>query len=320
MKISVALCTCNGGPYVAEQLASIAAQDCPPDELVVCDDCSADATAAIVERFAAAAPCEVRLVVNGHRLGTRENFSQAVALCRGQWIVLADQDDVWMPHKLRLLTGTLARNDRIGLVFSDALLTDQQRRPLGYTLWEALHFTSAEQRQVNNGRAASVLLRRNVVTGATMALRADYRDLLLPIPSGWVHDGWFALLIAAVAECAAIGEPLMEYRQHPQQQIGARKQGLFQQYQRVKQRGSRELEAIAEEYLAARDRLRRFQNRLRDPGLLAALQRKAEHFRAKARMRQTTLWRLPLVARELMSRHYSKYSTGWKSLAQDLFL
>jgi len=319
MDISVAMATYQGAAYLAEQLDSIAGQSLLPDELVVCDDRSADQTAAIVRRLAASAPFAVRLEINDRNLGARENFARAVALCRGEWIVLADQDDVWLPHKLRTLREAVSRRPDAALVFSDALLVDPARRPLGSSLWQVLRFGRREQREVNDGRALDVLLRRNVVTGATMALRADHRDLLLPIPDGWVHDAWFALLLAAVAGCVAVPEPLVEYRQHPGQQIGARRRTLFEEYLRVKGRGPGEFEAVAAAYAAARDRLLVFRDRLRDVRAIGRLERKVAHFRAKARMRTRRALRLPLVARELACRHYGKYSTGWRSLAQDLF-
>ena len=60
--------TYNGGRFLDEQLASIAAQTRQPTELVICDDGSVDDTAAIVERFAAQCPFEVRFVRNRVRL------------------------------------------------------------------------------------------------------------------------------------------------------------------------------------------------------------------------------------------------------------
>ncbi len=51
-KLSVAMCTYNGARYLREQLESIAGQTRPPDELVICDDCSDDATDRIVRDFA----------------------------------------------------------------------------------------------------------------------------------------------------------------------------------------------------------------------------------------------------------------------------
>ena len=317
--VSVAMCTYNGAAFVAEELASIAAQDLLPDEVVVCDDRSTDQTPAIVRRFAAGAPFEVRLEINGQNLGARENFAKAVGLCRGRWIALADQDDVWMPQKLRRLHAALAEDPRVGLVFSDAALVDAAGRDLGRRLWSAVRFTARQQRLVRDGRALDVLLKHNVVTGATMAFAAEHRDLILPIPAGWVHDGWFALLIAAVARCAAIDEPLVAYRQHAGQQIGAGKRSLYQQYLRAKSQHRETFLAIAAGYRAAWQRLASCGTPSVDGAILPALQQKVGHFLAKARMRRTA-WRLPLIGRELLRRHYAKYSSGLRSLAQDLLL
>src|SRR3954470_17842517 len=94
---SVAMCTYNGARFLGEQLASVAAQTRPPDELVVCDDRSTDETASLVRDFAAAAPFRVRLHVNERNLGSTRNFERAVSLCEGDLIALSDQDDEWLP-------------------------------------------------------------------------------------------------------------------------------------------------------------------------------------------------------------------------------
>jgi glycosyltransferase involved in cell wall biosynthesis len=318
-EISVALCTYNGAAYLGEQLASIAAQELPPGELVVCDDASSDHSAEIVGRFTAAAPFPVRFQVNARNLGCRANFEQAIRLCRGRLIALADQDDVWLPHKLRRLRDALAAAPQAGFAFSDAHLVDCRRRPLGCRLWETVRFHRGEQQQWADGGAVEVLLRHNVVTGATLAFRAEYRDLILPIADGWVHDGWIALLLSAVAESAAVAEPLVEYRQHAAQQIGQPRGNLYRQYLRGCRRRRDDYEQIAANCLAARDRLAGVAGSLRSPEILPALEQKAEHFQAKARMRSRRGGRLPLVLREFVQWHYARYSSGWRSLAQDLF-
>jgi hypothetical protein len=186
-------------------------------------------------------------------------------------------------------------------------------------LWPTIRFTPAEQRQWRAGRAVEVLLRHNVVTGATLAFRREFRDLVLPIPAGWVHDGWLALLIAAVANTVPIAEPLIEYRQHAAQQIGERPRTLYEQYLRVRQRGEEDFECVAQNYRAARDRLAADEPRLRWSPTLGALAQKAAHFRSKARMRGHRGERFPLVLCEFVQGHYLRYSTGWRSLVQDLF-
>lgn len=319
-KISVALCTYNGERYLAEQLAGIVAQERLPDELVVHDDASTDGTVELLRRFVESAPMRVRLTVNPTRLGSRENFACAIVQCRGEIIVLADQDDIWRPEKIARLTQTLNARPDAGLVFGNAELIDGDGRPLGCDLWKTVGFQPAEQRRMAQGREVDVLLRHNVVTGATVAFRAEYRDLVLPIADGWVHDAWIALLIGAVARLAMVAEPLIHYRQHTAQQIGERKRSVFQDYLRIRNRDAADFQQVAGCYAAARDRLAHHAESLRAPRVLDALQNKIEHFQSKAAMRRSVPRRLRLIAGELCRRRYWAYSLGWKSLAQDLFL
>ena len=320
MSISVAMCTCNGEPHLAEQLACIAAQDRLPDELVVHDDASTDGTVEIVERFAKSAPMPVRLTVNTTRLGVANNFSQAIADCRGRLIFTADQDDLWRPLKINRLGRLFDERPDVGLAFSNAELIDDEGHSLNCDLWRAVGFTRAERQAINDGHELRALLRHNVVTGATMGFRAELRDLVLPVDEGWIHDGWIALLAASVARLAAIDEPLTAYRQHANQQIGERRRSLFEDYQRIRRRGIDDFSRTVNNYAAAAERLAQHAERLRNDKILDTIRGKAEHFRAKAAMRHPSTRRLPLIVSEIRRRHYRDYSLGWKSILQDLFL
>ncbi|MEN6448852.1 MAG: glycosyltransferase family 2 protein [Thermoguttaceae bacterium] len=320
MKISVALATYNGEQFLQEQLQSIAAQRRQPDELVVCDDASTDATAALVRRFAAESPFEVRLEVNAKNGGASRTFARAVALCRGDIIALCDQDDVWRPEKLARVEEAMSGEPRLGFVFSDAALIDASGRRLPRRLWQAIGFTPRLQRRFDVGDAARLLVKRNLVTGATMAFRSQFSDLLLPIAGHWIHDAWFALLLAAVAPCRALREPLIEYRQHDGQQIGALKAAFYERFQRAAHDGRERLEQGAADFDAARQRLLQFRARLADAMLPALLAEKAQHLRARSRIRASLVCRLPGIASELLRGRYARFSENYKAVVQDLLL
>ena len=115
-RISIALCTYNGGAFLPEQLASLAGQRLPPHEIVVFDDGSDDQTRDVLERFKDNNPClDVRIEVNPRRLGPAGNFERAIAACRGEIIALCDQDDVWMPDKLTVIAGEFESQSEIGI-------------------------------------------------------------------------------------------------------------------------------------------------------------------------------------------------------------
>jgi glycosyltransferase involved in cell wall biosynthesis len=220
LALSVAMCTYNGARHLRAQLDSIAAQTRLPDELVVCDDGSTDATLAILERFAAAAPFPVRIHRNRTPLSTPKNFERAIGLAAGEIIALADQDDVWYPPKLERLEQELVRSERIGLVFSDADVVDERLCPAGYRLWQALRAFERHKRLIARGRLFEALVHDNLVTGCTSAFRSAYKDLVIPVPAACAHDSWAALVVAAVAEVARIEAPLLAYRQHAANQSG----------------------------------------------------------------------------------------------------
>lgn len=320
MRISVAMCTYNGARHLGDQLASIAAQELRPSELVVCDDGSTDDTVEILRHFGSQAPFEVRVQINSTNLGIAANFSRVIGLCQGDLIALADQDDVWVPHKLQRLHDVFAESPAIGLAFSDADAIDDVGRSLGYRLWEAVNFCVNKQAAANRGELFRLLLRYNTVTGAAMAFRAEYRKLVLPIPPFCEHDAWIAVLISALAPCRAIPEPLILYRQHNRQYQGEQVLSLYRQYQIAKGEGGEKFDLVAKRYEAAHEQLQQQCSAPEAAHALQALREKVQHFRAKSSMRQTRFTRLPWILGELVHGRYARYSRGWKSVLQDLFL
>ena len=221
--ISVALATHDGARFLPAQLESLVRQSRAPDELVVCDDRSSDGTVAILEDFARNAPFPVRIERNPTQLRSTRNFEKAIGLCTRDLIATCDQDDVWLPEKLALSEAAFSADARLGLVFTDAEIVDADLRPMGYRLWETIHLGKHEQHRIRSGRGFDLLLRQWLVTGATMVFRAEHRSLVLPIPECWIHDGWIAFLLGAVAPIGIVDRPTVLYRQHPGQQIGARR-------------------------------------------------------------------------------------------------
>lgn len=316
--VSIALCTFNGQRYLGEQLASLSRQTRLPDELVVCDDASTDGTVGLIQQFAATAPFPVHLYVNSTNVRSTKNFEAAIRKCRGEIIVLADQDDVWKPEKLERLTRFLQDNPAIGFVFSDAEMVDENRKQLGYTLWDAIKFTPAIRRACRKGGIYPYLLRRYCVTGATMAFRSSFRAAALPIPETWIHDAWIALIIAAIADGGFVEETLIEYRQHRRQQIGEKPRSLYQQFKIARAMNVGSHQAIRDNFSAA-------ENRLRSLDRVSATKREAmcqkiEHCQARCDLRCRNQWRLPAVIREAMTGRYCLFSQGWKAICQDLFL
>jgi glycosyltransferase involved in cell wall biosynthesis len=324
MRISVALCTYNGADFLPAQLESIAQQTRPPDEIVICDDASTDKTRAVLESFARISSTPVSLYFSDQNIGCVKNFERAIGLCNGDVIALSDQDDVWRTDKLQIIVETFEQNLSAGLVFSDAEIVEQNLNPLRKRMWRQVGFDGHKQKLVRNGRSLDVLAPGWIVTGATMAFRSDYMKLALPIPENiaMIHDGWIALTIAAVAEVVFIEQPLIKYRQHEKQQIGARDRST------PRDRGIKGLETALRRRNSATDlheilsaleqRICAHQKSFDCRRALVFIANYSHHLDVRANLPRKRLSRLPSILRELMSMRYHEYANGFKSAAKDL--
>ncbi len=316
MRVSVAMCTFNGEKYLGEQLESIARQTKLPDELVICDDCSTDDTLTILHQFAGEAHMEVRVVVNEANLGSSANFDKAISLCTGDIIFLTDQDDVWFEQKVEQMLAEFT-SPHVNLVFTDGAVIDKNGKSLGYTLWHAFGFSPKWQAKWVGGSAVDVLLRCNVVTGATMAFRSQLRHSILPLGSSWVHDAWIAIIAAAFFEPRFLAKPLIYYRQHGANQLGAG--GLFARSRIAKASRGRigKLQTERQGWVQMLLRMRELQM-TQEIGV--KVEAKMAHLGRRERLlTQKSSIRLVGVVRELMSGGYHRYGKGMVTAMLDLF-
>lgn len=322
MKISVAMCTYNGAEFLPAQLESIATQSRQPDEIVICDDGSTDETQSVINEFVTRSSIRVNNTFNTQNVGSVKNFERAIQLCTGDIIALSDQDDVWREDKLQSIERAFERSDRIGLVFSDAEIVDEKLESQGRRMWDEVGFDAHKRKLLANGRALDVLLPGWTVTGATMAFRSNYKALSLPIPTNiqMIHDGWIALTIAAVADVVPINEPLIKYRQHERQQIGAptRLPKAPKPHAREalkRSNPSAELHTILE---TLEQRLTDHRTEFDCRKALAFAAAYARHLDARANLPRRRLNRVPTILRELLTWRYHEYANGFKSAAKDL--
>ncbi len=313
LRSSVALASYNGERYIGEQLDSIARQTRLPHELIIFDDASTDATPRIVHDFARRVDFPVRFSRNTDRLGSTRNFENAIRACNGDIIFLCDQDDVWYPEKMARIEERFVRKPGTGAVFTDADVVDENLFPSGERLWKAFKFSPKEQSRVAACDALSVLVKHPVVTGATMAFRSTYRDLVLPLADTW-HDAWISLLISATSSLEALSEPLIAYRQHGANQLGVPRRG--------RNRGKTCAEIYAPRvllYEAARQRLLTCEERFTvSISRIRQLEEKLIFLNTCASLPEARWRRLPYVLTELVTLRYHRHARGFNTFYRDL--
>jgi len=214
------MATHNGARQIAGQLASLAAQTLLPAELVVTDDCSTDETIARVTAFAAAAPFPVRIESNATQLGYKANFMHAADLCGSDLIAFCDQDDIWLPGKLKTCVDAFDRDDVL-LAYHNATVVTDDLQPIG-----SLHGGASSHvvRKFQSdpwhyGLGFTLVFRRALLSFSESRLSsADFYHFDEPE----AHDQWIFFLASCLGDVAYIGEPQVLYRQHQTNTFGWR--------------------------------------------------------------------------------------------------
>jgi glycosyltransferase involved in cell wall biosynthesis len=317
--ISVALCTHNGEEFLAAQLESILDQTLPPDEIVLSDDASTDSTVALAESIVAehAGRTVLRVLRNSPALGVARNFQQAVTATRGDLIALSDQDDVWYPQRLERMAAVFDARPDLLLLHGDARLVDGAGEPIGPTVFEAIEASPWERSTIHAGRAFDVLIRRNLAVGATTIFRRGLLELAVPFADGWIHDEWLAIVAAASGEGAVdfVDEPLVAYRQHGRNQIGARKLSFSGKVGRVMEPRRTRNARLLSAFTGLSERVEAL------PVSAHVLERSREklaHERVRSALPAARVRRIVPVLREARSGRYATCGRGWADVLRDL--
>lgn len=300
-RTSVALCSYNGIKYIKEQLSSILSQSITPDEIVICDDCSTDGTRELLENYIFNPQIKVKLVKNENRLGYKKNFEKAISLCSGDLIFLSDQDDIWNNKKIEVILNLFAEKTLL-MVFTNANIVNENSELIAGYLWEKFKFNKTRQKQFKQN-SLEALLKKDIITGATVAISKELVTSTIPFSEKFVHDTWIALIASALGGIDFIDLPLISYRIHSEQQIGVSK---------PKQPYFNNMDALEQECL----KLKILKDKL---AYIVAEQKAVDDkyiFYMNRRNYPQNLNRVFLVFKNL--KFYSKYTSGFASMTYDL--
>lgn len=210
MLVSIAMATFNGEKYLSQQLDSIIQQTYRPIEVVIVDDESSDRTIEIIQSYIERYSF-ISLHQNPQNIGVVATFNQAISLCKGEFVALSDQDDVWFDNKVEVLVSNIGDN---WLIHSDALITDSNLQVIANS-----HFKFSNK--PNNLEFSDYLISNNV-TGCCAMFSRKLLDLAMPIPQGfYIHDHYFAIMAAFYNKITFYANDLIYYRQHDNSTIGA---------------------------------------------------------------------------------------------------
>lgn len=155
--------------------------------------------------------------------GPAANFSALMSESSAPYAAFSDADDVWLPGKLARLMESMREIESAAapgtpvMVFCDSTPTDASLRPIpGGT------FIARQRVDVAKGLAFPRLLMQNFIAGNLMLFNAALRRKAGAVPpEALMHDAWVTLVAAAFGRIGFVDEPLVLYRQHGANAVGA---------------------------------------------------------------------------------------------------
>lgn len=227
-EVRVLLATYQGQRYLPDFLESLENQTVRQWKATVSDDGSSDGTWEILKNRQERLPDRYSVERNPGANGAKVNFAGLLERSGpADYYFFADQDDLWYANKMERVLSEFRRLEAMYgadipmLVHSDLRLIDEN----GHELHPSMNV--AQKLQAGSRRGLRHLLVQNNVTGCAMAINRSLRDLASPVPAGAImHDWWLAIAAAAFGVISFIPEPLVGYRQHSHNVVGAKRYSL----------------------------------------------------------------------------------------------
>lgn len=223
-EIAVLIATYNGERYLCELLESILNQTFPDIQIYIHDDASKDNTISIIQEYQSRYPEKIRQLIYPATGSSCANFMSMLSYVKEPYVMFCDQDDVWLPEKTEILYREMKKSETENagkpcLVFSDLFVVDSKLQIISNSF---MHYTSRNPYQTEYKR----ILMKNVAPGCTMLLNRNLIQEAIKctdVTKIGMHDAWVMLIAGLLGKISFIDMPLIYYRQHQENVVGAQK-------------------------------------------------------------------------------------------------
>lgn len=206
----------NGSKYIKEQLESIEKSDTDGIKLklIIINDASSQIETEFLKKIM---PADVFYLENEENLGVIKSIEKGLKLSTAQHIMLCDQDDFWLPNKIKNSLRKLKdieKLDKPALVYTDLTIVDSDLK----TIHHSMH---GFYKHDHTATYPSILF-HNIITGCTIIMNRELLEIALPFPKNvTMHDHWIAICAVFTGEVALLDQSTILYRQHGNNQVGA---------------------------------------------------------------------------------------------------
>lgn len=175
----------------------------------------------IIDSYVKKYPEKISQIKGAPTGNSRDCFAELLNACDDDYIMFCDQDDVWKPQKIEITLAAMKKAEQENgglpiLVHGDLSVVDSSLNVISDSFFEF-------QRLYQENVSLPKLLVQNYVTGCTVMINRALKEKCSPIPKECImHDWWLGLVAAACGKIVCISEPLLLYRQHEGNQVGAK--------------------------------------------------------------------------------------------------
>ncbi|WP_299436612.1 glycosyltransferase family 2 protein [uncultured Rhodospira sp.] len=217
MYVDVLLATYNGEEYLVELLESIVNQDYHEFGIIARDDGSTDRTKDILEDFSSLYPDKILVVEDDRPTGSaKSNFAELLSYSKADYVLFADQDDIWLPKKIQILVDFILEHEaKWGkevpiYVFSDTVVTDSNLNTISESYFSFKKIDTSAASSLSNVLVCPPML------GCASVINRALRELMLPMPVDKItgHDWWGLLVAAVFGKVLCCQTPTVLYRIH----------------------------------------------------------------------------------------------------------
>lgn len=223
--IDILLPTYNGEKFLKQQLDSIINQTYSDWRIIIRDDGSKDSTLLILSQYKKKYPSHFLIIKdNLGNLGTSGSNNILLKFVSSEYFMYCDQDDIWESNKIATTLAEMKRMETIYpnkpiLVCSDACCIDQYNNIISSSFF-------ANQKFIDVCDDVTKILALNIIQGSTAIMNNKLLEFMKHIPSTIFHDWWTAVICAYYGHVHYIHKPLLLYRQHNNNVVGANHIGI----------------------------------------------------------------------------------------------
>jgi glycosyltransferase involved in cell wall biosynthesis len=235
MKIDILLATYNGEKYIKDQMESILNQSYSQFSVLIRDDGSTDRTIEIIKKYEEIYKLNLTKIHDDlGNLGSSKCFMELLKHSEADYIMFCDQDDTWLPNKVEITIGKLLELEEIYgtktpiLVFTDLKVVNKELNIISESFWKY------QKLNPDISRNWKMLLANNVITGCTIMINRNAKEVVLPFKSfKMIYDHWLGVNVSKHGIVDYINTQTILYKQHGENVIGGHKFNLKHVFKKI---------------------------------------------------------------------------------------